>query len=297
MPRAAIDIGSNSLLLTVTTDDGTVLTDLVNVVGLGRDVGDDGALRADRMDAAVEVLTKYAAVAEKLGVPPHQVVPGATSACRRATNGAAFIERVKHETGLQIRLLSGDEEARCTTAGALSGLSVEPGKTVVIDPGGGSTEFALCEHGEVLQAYSTEIGSVRLMDAALGWGVATASDIERARGVVQAAMKPAAFANAAAQAVGVAGTVTSLAAAELGLHTWDSDAVHGFVLTRHAIQRWIKRLAPVDVDARRALLPATPDRAATLLAGALVIDTALDVAGVEDVRVSVRGLRFGLLTL
>ena len=295
MPRAAIDIGSNSLLLTVVDDEGTLLEDRVTVVGLGRDVGDDGALRDDRMDRAVAVLGEYAAIAAQLGVPPAAVVPGATSACRRATNRDAFIDRVARETGLHIRLLSGDEEAQYTTAGALSGLDIGPGKTVVLDPGGGSTEFALCEDGRLLQAYSTEIGSVRLIDAALGWGVATAEDIARARPVVEAAMEPASFASAAVQAVGVAGTVTSLAAAELGLKAWDSDAVHGFVLTRTAIQAWIAKLAPLDVEQRRALLPATPDRAETLLAGTLVIDTALGVADVDRVTVSVRGLRFGLL--
>jgi len=299
MPRAAIDIGSNSLLLLVVGDRGEVLHDESHVVGLGKGLGERGLFRPDRMDAAVEVLAEFAHKAVAMGVQPYEVQTVATSAARRALNARAFCERVAETTGLQVRVVSGEEEARLTWTGALVGLNLPAGPVAVVDLGGGSTEVVLAENGASTMRVSVELGAVRLTERFFGEDTdrVRPADLARLRARVTELVAPVTWPVHPRAMVAVGGTATTLACMEQGIVTWDRTRVHGFRLSRTALRRWIDRLLGADADDRRALAAVSPERADFLLAGACVLEAVCTAGHRDSLRVSEGGVRHGLLVV
>ncbi len=293
--KAAIDIGSNSLLLLV-MDGDRVVHDEARVVGLGRGLGERGLFRPERMESALSVLGEYAARAQALGVPAADVRAVATSASRRALNATSFYAQVLRQTGLHVRVIDGDEEARLTWLGGVSGLELPPGPVLLVDPGGGSTEVILGEGGHVHRRVSLEIGTVRLTDRHLGYGAVEPSALARARAEIDAAFADVVLPVPPRAAIAVAGTATTLAAASLGLLQYDPDVVHNSLLPAAALRAWIDRLLAAGPDERRALVPVSPDRADTLLIGACILLKALELTRRQAWRVSDRGLRYGVLS-
>ncbi len=264
MPAAAIDIGSNSVLLTVVADDGGLLHDEARVVGLGKGLGDRGLFQPERMAAATEALEDYVRIAKELGVEAWSIKAVATSASRRAMNAETYFARLQRKLGLRIKIISGEEEARLTWLGSQRDLEVPEGPRLVIDLGGGSTEMVLGEGPSIHHRVSLEVGHVHLDPAPR-------------------------------TVVGVAGTVTTLATMRLGLPTYDAEAVHGSVLTRADLARFIDQLLPTTTEQRVEMVPSAPKRADYLLAGALILDAALAHARRQQMLVSDRGIRYGLL--
>ncbi len=295
--RAAIDIGSNSVLLTVVDDAGRVVHDEARVVGLGRGVGDRGLLQPDRIRAAEEALADYVRTAQRFGVEPWAIQAVATSAARRAMNAQTWFARLQRKLSLRVRIISGDEEARWTWRGALRDLDVPAGPVLVVDLGGGSTELVLGDRDHVVQRVSLELGSVRLTEAFLGAppAVVEPSDLARLRNHVQVEVARVALDPLPRTVIGVAGTVTTLTAMALGLSAWDPDRVHGATLTRADLARFVDLLLPASPEQRRALCAVSPERADYLLAGAVVLDHVLSAARRPRLVASDRGLRFGLL--
>jgi len=297
VPRAAVDIGSNSVLLLVLADDGTLLHDEARVVGLGRGLGDKGMFRLDRMDAAVEALAHYAQTAQQLSVPPYDVAVAATSAARRALNARSFIERVHNETGLRVRVISGEEEARLTWKGALRELSLPRGPIGVVDLGGGSTELVVGDGDLMGPRVSLEIGSVRLTETFFGDSPKRyrPTDLARMKAHIQQVVDAFRWPALPKSLVAVAGTATSLAAMERGLTEWDRDAVHGARLSRAALRRWTDRLLSSSPAERRQWAAVSPARADYLLAGACVLEAVCTHAHRDSLRISDGGVRHGLL--
>jgi exopolyphosphatase/guanosine-5'-triphosphate,3'-diphosphate pyrophosphatase len=295
MPRAAIDIGSNSILLLVLDDDGAVLHDEATVVGLGRGLGDRGLFAPDRMKAAEGVLKAYVATARKFGVDPHRIKAVATSAARRAHNAPTWLARVLRRLSLRVQIITGEEEARLTWLGALRDLSIPSGPILVVDLGGGSTELVLGEGTHIAMRVSLEVGSVRLMEAFLGTERVEPAALMQARNHVESQFASVVLDPQPRAVIGVAGTVTTLATMGLGLTSWDADAVHGTQLSRSDLASASDALLAAGPAERRALAPCAPDRADYLLAGAAILDRALFAARRQAMIVSDRGLRFGVL--
>lgn len=298
MNRASIDLGSNSLLLTVLDAQGRVLHDEARVVGLGRGLGDGGRFRPDRVALAREVLRDYARVAAGHGVAAGDIAAVATSGARRASDAEALFASIEADFGLKIRTISGDEEAVLSFRGALRGLDTPPGERMVIDLGGGSTEVVLgIDRPE--WRISLEIGSVRLTERFLGERDYAADDIQRLREHVELAIAPVREAlgqrPAPGSAISVAGTATTLAAIDLGLQRYDGARVHGHALTLAALTRIAAQLAVAGPAQRRQIAAVSAERADFLLAGATVIGALLSAAGLPHTRVSDGGLRFGIL--
>lgn len=294
--RAAIDVGSNSILLTVASAEGHILTDRAQVVGLGQGLGDRGLFRPDRMEAAEEVLRDYVNQARKHGVHPWAIRAVATSAARRSMNAATFFGRIQRNLGLKIRVITGQEEARLTWAGALRDLELPEGPRLVIDLGGGSTEIVYGVHAESTRRDSLEVGSVRLTEQFLGTDIVDAGALARARTHVDKLVRSVRIDPPPRSVIGVAGTATTLCCMVLGLERYDRERVHGARLNRSDLAGLIDRLLPTNPAQRRALVPSSPERADYLLAGALVLDRVLGAARRPGLIVSDRGLRFGLLS-
>jgi len=300
MPKAAIDIGSNSVLLTIVSEDGALLHDEARVVGLGRGLGDRGLFQPERMNATQDALADYVRIAKERGVEPWSIKAVATSASRRSMNAETFFARVQRKTGLRVRIISGDEEARLTWLGSLRDLVVPAGPRLVVDLGGGSTELVLGDGESVTSRVSLEIGTVRLTEAYLhtdSLGRVDPSGLARARKHVDMEVAKVALDPLPRTVIGVAGTVTTLATMRLGLTSYDPQQVHGSPLTRAELAQFIDLLLPTTPEQRRAMAPASPDRADYLLAGALVLERVLAAARRQQLLVSDRGLRFGLLPL
>lgn len=174
--RAAIDLGSNSVLLTIVDAADEVLHDEARVVGLGRGIQRGEPFAPDRVEAALAALVDYAAIAREHGIEAADIDAVATSAARRATDSRAFFDRVEERTGLGFRIIGGEEEARLTFLGALAGLGLQ-GSLLVVDLGGGSTELATGA-GCPMWSHSYEIGSVRLTEAVLGGEIRVATDAD-----------------------------------------------------------------------------------------------------------------------
>ena len=295
MNRAAIDIGSNSILLTVVSADGAVVHDEVQVVGLGRGLGDRGLFAPDRMEAAAEVLASYVETAGQLGIRPWSIRAVATSAARRAMNATTFFARIQRQYGLKVSIISGEEEARLTWKGATDDLDLETQTVLVIDLGGGSTELVLGAPNAQSHRRSLEMGSVRLTEQFFPDEMVTTAQLARAQKHVDQTLQSWNPPHKPTIAVGVAGTVTSLSAIQLGLTAYDSQAIHGSKLSRAHLSGMISTLLPMSATERQAWAAISPKRADYLLAGSLILERVLTACKRPSLQVSDRGLRYGVL--
>ena len=292
--RGAIDIGSNSVLLLVM--DGTrVVHDEARVVGLGKGLGERGVFRPERMEATLDALREFALTATRLGVTPGEIRALATSASRRALNAPSFYTQVRKATGIVVNVISGEEEARLTYLGGVDGMNVPKGLVMLCDPGGGSTELILGEGPHIRSRVSMEIGTVRLTEKYLGYGAVDPAALARLRAEVDSVVGAVKLDGSPRSVIAVAGTATTLAAAELGLPAYDPAAVHGCTLSAGALRNWVDKLLAATPEGRRDLLAVSPDRADTVLAGAVILLRVLELARRQSWRISDRGLRYGAL--
>jgi len=252
---AAIDIGTNSTrLLVAEAGDGAVPLRTVErrmeITRLGRGVDRTRVLAAEAVDRTVAVLAEYRKVMDELGVAPGRVRVTATSASRDASNRDDFFDQAEAVVGARPELLSGDDEARLSFAGATADLDPADGPFLVFDLGGGSTEFVLGTtgpEGEIEAALSLDVGCVRLTERFLQTDPPAAEDLSAAISFTDAWLDDVARgmpgAADAKTVVGLAGTVSTVAAVELGLATYDRDQIHHFTLTKDAAEDVFRTLA------------------------------------------------------
>ena len=297
MRVAAIDIGTNTVLLLVAERrDGKLVAveEHATITRLGQGVDKTRTLAPEAVERTNACLDQYAEIARRLGVSKTDVV--GTSAMRDAGGGEAVRAHVKARFGVEARTISGDEEARLTFGGALSGLSLPEGRVVVFDIGGGSTEVVDGDRTTraIAFAHSYDVGSVRLTERHVRSD--PPSDEERAA-VARTASEAFASVPASvrgAPVVGIAGTVTTLAAVSLGMSTYDGSRVHGHVMPVSELERVVDMLARVPLEERKAIAGLEPKRADVIIAGGLVALAFLRHVGAPSVVVSDRGVRWGL---
>lgn len=280
MTVAAIDIGTNSMRLLVLADDGTEVYRRVDVTALGRGIDATGMFDAQRVAVTLDVMAGFGETIRRLDV--ERVAAVATSASRDAGNGDQFIAAVAERIGVTPEIIDGEREAELAFAGATSGRS--HGTSLVIDIGGGSTEFILGAAAPA-EAVSIDIGSVRLTDRSLASRPASRDELARAEVVVDEAFSGVPRSGDAI-VIGVAGTFTSLAAISLGLGAYDRNAVDGARLTRDGIDSIVDRLATMTIEETARIPSLHPARAPVILAGAVVAARALRAVVADQVVVS-----------
>ncbi len=286
-PVAAIDCGTNTIKLLIGTLPDVAVRE-ARMVRLGQGVDRTGRLDDTALERAFEALDEYADLVRAHGV--ERVRFCATSATRDAANAATFVEGVVARLGVQPEVLTGAEEAALAYAGAVRHLtrtSRSPAPPVlVVDVGGGSTELILGEDAPTA-AHSMDIGSVRLHERHLHDDPPTADQVAACVADIDSALEACPVTPAdAATVVGVAGTVTTVAAAVLDLPAYDRDALDGQVLGVEAIHETAQRLLGLSVAERRALPYMHPGRADVIGAGALIWSRVLRRASVGSVVVS-----------
>lgn len=296
--RSSIDLGTNTCLLLIGECDekGRVLKvihDEARVVRLGQGVDQNRELHPDAMKRVLACLSDYAATVKQKGLEPLKTMAVATSQARDSKNGAEFFARVERETGFRFQVITGDEEALYTFLGGLLP-EHDATRSAVIDIGGGSTEIISRSGGQ-----SLDIGSVRFTERYLKsdpvtdaefWACEKAIDQELKKLSKWRDLEPANLA-----LVGVAGTVTTLAAYHLRLERFDARAIDGLELLRGDIHRMAEELKYRTVKEREALPGVEPGRADVLLAGSMILWRAMEVLRFEKLSVSTRGLRYGVL--
>lgn len=270
---AAIDCGTNTIRLLVVRREGDDVLELlrrVELARLGQGVDATGEFHPDALARAFRVCDLFRRDIDRLGVDATRFV--ATSAARDARNRREFFAGVRERLATEVEVISGDEEARLGFAGVLAG--VTPAfPALTLDIGGGSTELVIGDENGVRQAISLNVGAVRLHERALASDPPTDAEVASARELVASLLDGSGIDfGAVRQAVGVAGTATSMAARDLGLTTYDRARVHGHVLTRDAVAGHTEHWLTTPVAEIMTEPCMQPLRAEVIGAGAIILD-------------------------
>lgn len=286
---AVIDIGTNStrlLVANVSEESGVdVLHGGLVTTRLGEGIG-EGRLVDAAMGRTIKAIKGFIEDAGKWQVD--KVVAAATSAVRDAANREDFLERVQRETGVRVAILSGSEEAKYSYVGAMSGLPLDPAETVVMDVGGGSTEF-IWRTGEDIKYCSLNVGAVRMTEGGY-------SDNQICE-IMQPVLKNIRSNNPTGSPgvlVGVGGTVTTLAAMDQRMEVYNPALVHGYRLNISQVEEIMDVLGRTDLQGRRMLPGLQPQRADIIPAGVKIVRFAMLGLGISTLWISEADILHGL---
>jgi exopolyphosphatase/guanosine-5'-triphosphate,3'-diphosphate pyrophosphatase len=282
---AALDCGSNSTRLLIDTS-GEALRREMRITRLSEGVDATGALSALALQRSYAVLGEYRTLMDECGVSRGLLC--ATSAVRDASNGEDFLEQAQRITGVDARILSGEEEARFSYAGATADLDVDERVTLIVDVGGGSTELAMMV-GNLMHSFSMQLGCVRVTERALGSDVVNPERDALARDMIGRELDRAwssvpAFSLVVGDVrlVGLAGTVATLAQLDQALVHYDRHAVHHRVLTRDVVEKWRDILSTETPQARLLHPGMVAGREDVLHAGLYILDAVMERFGVSE---------------
>jgi exopolyphosphatase/guanosine-5'-triphosphate,3'-diphosphate pyrophosphatase len=298
----AIDIGTNSVRLLVADVDGageTAKLDPVDrrirITRLGQGVDESRRLDPEAISRTLDVLREFRGALDELGVERARAT--ATSAVRDADNRDEFMEAAADVLGFEPELLPGTEEARLSFMGATAGLD-EPAPYLTLDIGGGSTEFVVGTH-EPEGLISVDTGSVRITEQHLRSDPPEPEELSEAVSVVRAHLadveREVPAVREAATLIGVAGTITTVAAIELGLTEYDRDKIHHFRLARTAAEEVFRTLATEPVEVRRHNPGLDPGRVDIIVGGTLILVTIMRTFDFNEILVSEADILDGLV--
>ncbi len=295
-PLAVFDIGSNSGRAIVVRLIGgqhiEILSDARATLRLVTDVDRDGRLGSAALERTVIALHDFLAIAAGAGAK--RTIAVATAAVREATNSREFVNAVERETGVELRVLAGDEEAAYAFWGAVHGLPIEDG--MLIDVGGGSTEITRFARRRSLEGWTLPLGALRMTGKFLSADPPRPAEMQRlvnfTRETLESAGVPAL--NGHGVLVGTGGTIRNLAKAHRAPRNYPIPRLHGYTMTRRDVADVTARLSSRTANRLAAMRGLTVDRADSIVGGALVTDTIMDVIGAGRILTSGMGLREGI---
>ena len=296
---ASIDIGTNTVLMLIADvqRDGslTVVRDEHCIGRLGKGVDEYGIILKETFDRIHDILFQFQKIADSHGIQ-HISVCG-TSALRDAKNRQEFVDFMKEKLALEIRILSGMEEAELTYLGVVSEYRTKIGSKsyTVLDIGGGSTEIVTGSETHVTSSISIDIGSVRLTERILKKNPPDTGQLEHAFQFVRDQLKDIFPLSPANIVIGVAGTLTTLAALDLRMESFDKNLIRRHILKVETIDRIFQELRPLTLDQLQKYPQIHPSRADILLAGIIILRETLRKLNVSIITVSERGLRYGII--
>ena len=300
MKYASIDIGTNTaLLLVADLVEGRIipLMEKERFSRLGQGVDAGGYVSDTAVERVAEALNDFRSTVNEHFPSVHNVVVTATSAARDASNRSDFLERIKKLTGLEIRILSGLEEAEWTYLGALSMIGMKKRPYTVIDIGGGSTEIAAGVAGSLADHHSFDIGSVRFTERYLNQQPPKEKDIQLCRRAIRENIRDKHLQlDREADLVGVAGTVLTLACLESGYGKEDWQLLDGYQLTLRTVEQWIDRMKNLNSVQILELGPEIlKGRSDLILAGLLILQECMSAFGYDKLQASTGGIRHGAI--
>ena len=296
MKVAALDLGSNTFLCLIVEVENSQITkiyhDSVEAVRLGQELSKNKKFHIEALQRADKCLQEFSKIIEQH--KPQYILAMATSAARDAENKEElFAIAKKHNIPLEI--IAGDKEASITYQGAVSAQASKPTQRLVIDIGGGSTEFIFGKGLQLLSGKSLDIGCVRLTERFISTQPTSQNEIEKVTSYIQQEMqqilklKPEAF--KVEEILAVAGTPTAIAAAEIG--EFVVEKVDGYRLTEKSLKAWLNKLQAATVDEKIKMgIPA--GRADVIIIGVITLLQTLNTFNLSDIIVSTRGVRYGV---
>jgi len=286
---AAVDLGTNSTRLLVADVDRGELEEVsrrLTITRLGEGVDGRRRLLPAPIARVRNCLADYRRELESLGA--ERTLAIATSAVRDAENGEAFLGEIEWSYGFETRLLAGTDEAAMMIRGVTAGRAALD-DVVVVDIGGGSTELVLAKAGEVAFSTSLEVGCVRITERFLRSDPPSRPELIAAGGYVRSLLPEL----EARTAIGVAGTVTTLATLDLADPTYDPTRTHGHTLSLSSIEAQLRRLAAMTTEERLAVPGIEPGRAPVIVAGVVVLREVMTAYELDEIEVSERDILHG----
>ena len=297
---ASIDIGSNTvrLLILESTDDQklNLLVSKRDITRLGEGIDSQGKLTEHRMQATLKVLSRFRQICLENGDPPLFAV--ATSAVREASNGQEFVRLAKKETGIDIKIIPWEEEARLTLEGVYWKIPHENRKVITLDIGGGSTEFILSEGKNIKGFCSTSLGVVRLTEKFITQHPVDQKEYHSLQNHLQyelQAVKNKLSAFLPELLIGTAGTVTTLAALKENIYPYDPKKIHGSTFSKSETESILDDLKGKSLSQRLLLKPIEQGREDLIIAGTAIVLETMRVFGCKILTVSEYSLREGLI--
>ncbi len=297
---AAIDVGSNTVRLLILESDATgdfqLLASRQAVTRLGEGMDTRGKLLQSRMSATFAALSNFRQDCVNHGDPPLFAV--ATSAVREASNGEEFVRRAREKTGVAIKIIPWQEEARLTLDGVFWKIPHENRKSLTLDIGGGSTEFILSEGKSIAGFCSSPLGVVRLTEKFIRRHPVDDAEYEKLTRHVRnelRAVKKKLSAFTPQRLIGTAGTVTTLAALKKNIHPYDPEKIHGVLLSRHDIDTMMQSLKEKSLDERLALKVFERGREDLIIAGTAMVLETMRAFQCDPLMVSEYSLREGVI--
>lgn len=297
---ASIDIGSNTARLLILESTGdqkfNLLVSKRNITRLGEGIDAQGKLTEHRMQTTLKVLSRFRQICLENGDPPLFAV--ATSAVREASNGQEFVRLAKKETGIDIKIITWEEEARLTLEGVYWKIPHENRKVITFDIGGGSTEFILSEGENIKDFCSTSLGVVRLTEKFITQHPVDEKEYHSLQNHLQdelQTVKNKLSAFLPELLIGTAGTVTTLAALKENIYPYDPEKIHGSTFSRPEAESILDDLKGKSLSQRLLLKPMEPGREDLIIAGTAIVLETMRAFGCEILTVSEYSLREGLI--
>ncbi len=298
MRVASIDVGTNTLLLLIADIIEREIVPLYNeqvISRLGKGIDADGLIREEAFDKIADVLLNFKAIAQSFNV--EKIVAVGTSALRDAKNKVDFLKFIEEKTGIKIKVISGEEEARLTYLGAVSGIKAKNSKISVIDIGGGSTEVITGVGYEVRKFVSLNIGTVRLTEKFLKHSPPLEEEINEVRNSLNEQFEKIKieFDFSGSTLIGVAATVTTIASYDLKLEKYNGEKVNGHRMTFETINKIYEAFRGLSVEQIRKIPQVSSGREDVIFAGILILFEFMKKFNFTEIRASDRGLRYGVI--
>ena len=294
---AAIDVGTNSVKLHVgeLLDDGRwqSVLDRSEITRLGEGLAGTGRLGEEPIRRTVAAIAELVSAARKEGA--EAIVAVGTAGLRQAVNADELLDAVREQAGVEIEVITGEEEARLSYLAATAVLDVGEGRLGVFETGGGSSQFTFGEGDRIDERFSLDLGAVPITER---FGLDRAVDetkVVAAQEAIASELGTLDGRTALDVLVGIGGAITNLAGVELGLESYEPGRVRGFVLEAAEVERQIELYRTRDAEERRSIRGLQPKRAEVILAGACIVRVVLARLGRDSLTVSDQGLRHGVL--
>lgn len=295
--KAVIDIGTNSVkfILAEMGKGGQfkAVMDRNNIAKLGEGLKETGLIGPEAMKRNCDAIKEFADIARAEGAK--EIFAVGTMALRAAKNSPEFLAMVKQAADVSIRVIPGDEEARYSYLAVVSGIDLGQGKLVIIDTGGGSTEFVFGAGDALGRRFSLELGAIRITEEFLKADPVGLHGIDPAMKYIDKYLADNGVNEKADKLVGMGGGITSMASVMFKMIEYDPDKVQGCFLSLKEVEKQIAEYSMKTIEERRGIVGLQPKRADVILASALIVKAIMLRLGVDGLTVSDRGLRHGLL--
>jgi len=296
---AVIDIGTNSIKFHVGEKQSNgawnTILDKAELTRLGEGLQQSGVINPEALERNVKAIGEMVNEARQLSC--ERIAAVGTMGLRTAKNSGELVRGVKEQSGIDVEIISGDEESRLSYLAVKNGLGLSEGRMVIFDTGGGSTEFVFGNGPLVERRFSLNIGAIRFTETFFKSDPVTSSELDKAIEAIEQELHDLKSAPATDLLVGMGGTMTNIGGVKHQLAKYDPDIVQGSVIERSEIKRQMELYGSRTIEERKKIVGLQPKRADVILAGVCIVWVIMSHLKMDELYISDRGLRHGLLLI